>query len=275
MADLAQIDLKTKGSEARLRALLEDLIDYYKGVYPTQRLALAVWFGKAAQSADQNLLVLFAGSPLKRIVLSERQSLAWKTGLDEPPFVNIYATSVEYFAEQLGASPQSLSAFFDHCEVLYFDKQALNSQDILRAFNVVTEPSGLIKGWYITGSEYGRAPTVRSLLAAHGHIRPPLGIVKIWESPDFETCRALMHAEFTQRWLPISEGGLPAHTYYNDFQDGRPGYLLLQGGSLYKLVKFEIRTSPKYSDLVLDGLPDGRYPEVYLRAVQSRQEPAA
>src|SRR5438445_707411 len=43
MANLAQFDLRTKGREARVRALLEDLTDYHKGIYPHNRLALAVW----------------------------------------------------------------------------------------------------------------------------------------------------------------------------------------------------------------------------------------
>ncbi len=74
MGDLAQLDLRAKGGEARIRALLEDLIGYYKGGYPGYQLALAVWFKRSPESDEQNLLALFTGPPMKT-VLSQRQSL--------------------------------------------------------------------------------------------------------------------------------------------------------------------------------------------------------
>ncbi len=52
MAELAQIDWKTLATEANVRALLEDFIQPYKGVYPTHRLDLAFWFGKSPQSQE-------------------------------------------------------------------------------------------------------------------------------------------------------------------------------------------------------------------------------
>jgi len=48
MAEMNQLDLKTKGREARIRALLEDVTGYHMGIYPENRLALAVWFGKSS-----------------------------------------------------------------------------------------------------------------------------------------------------------------------------------------------------------------------------------
>ncbi len=275
MADLAQLDMKTKGAEARLRALLEDLIDYYKGVYPGQPLALAVWFAKSpAESSEQNLLVLFHGSPLSRIVLSDHQSLVWKTGLEAPPFVNIHCTSVDYFARELGSNAESLARYFDRPDVLYFEKRLL-PPPILQKFNVITEPAGLIKGWYLTSSDYERHMTVRRLLASRQQLRPAIGLVKTMEAPDSENCRGLIHVEINQQWLPLSAAGLTAYTYYNDWQDGRPGYLLFEGGSLYKIDKFEVKTAPEYEKKVLEKLRDDRYPEAYLRAVHPPEQPAA
>ncbi len=273
MADLAQLDLAAKGGEARLRALLEDLTDYHKGVYPGNPLALAVWFGKSPKNPQHNLLELFSGLPMNKIAGPTRVSLLWKTGSNEAPFVDLYATSVDYFLEQLSSDPQAISHFFDRFEILYFDKQLLNDQ-VLRAFNAITEPAGLMKGWYVSSEEYGKSRTLRNLLAARGQ-RPEIGLVKIEESPDFENCRGLLHAEINQRWLPLSPGGLSNYVFFNDYRDGRPGYFLFQGGSLYHVVKFEVKTAPEYSTRLLEKLRDDRYPEVYLRAVHPVEQPAA
>lgn len=57
MADLAQLDLKAKGGEARLRALLEDMVDVYRELrLPRTPLALAVWFNKSPESDHHRLL---------------------------------------------------------------------------------------------------------------------------------------------------------------------------------------------------------------------------
>ncbi len=274
MADLAELDLKTKGGEARLRALLEDLVDYYKGVYSGQPLALAVWFAKSPESSEQNLLVLFAESPLNKIVLSEHQSLVWKTGLQEPPFANIYCTSVEYFAQELRSNTQSLAKYFERPEVLYFEKRL--PQPILQKFGLKTEPDKLVKGWYVADSDYHPGMTVRQLLASRQHLRPSIGLVKTREAPDFENCSGLIHVEISQRWLPLSSSAsLAAYTYYNDWQDGRPGYFLFEGGSFYQITKFEVKTAPDYSELVLEKSRDDRYAEVYLRAVHPPEQSAA
>jgi hypothetical protein len=274
VADLAQLDLRAKGGEARIRALLEDLTGYYKGVYPGHQLALAVWFGKTPDSDVQNLLALFTGLPMKSIVVSPRQTLHWKIGVDEPPFVNIHATSVEYFSGQLSSNRDAVAHFLDRREVLYFDKNWLTSE-IVREFKIVTEPPGLIKGWYLGADQYDGSQTVRSLLASGGHGRPEMGIVKTWESPDFGTCRALVHVEVSQRWLPSSAEGITPYSYYSDWQEGRPGYFLLEGGALYQILKFEVKNAPNYSAVVLEKSRDDRYPEVYLRAVYPPQQSAA
>jgi hypothetical protein len=59
------------------------------------------------------------------------------------------------------------------------------------------------------------------------------------------------------------------YAWYGDWQSSRPGYFLLEGGSLYQILKFEVRTAPEYPTRfqLLEKLPDDRYPEVYLRAV--------
>jgi hypothetical protein len=274
MPDLAQLGLKAKGGEARLRALLEDLIEYYKGVYSGQPLALAVWFARSEESSEQNLLVLFDRSPLSEILLSPHQSLVWKTGLEAPPFANIHCTSVDYFTRELGSNPESLAKYFDRSEVLYFDKRLLPAP-ILQKFTVITEPAGLMKGWYVSRSDYDRHMTVRQLLGPRQQLRPAIGLVKTAEGPDSESCRGLIHVEVNQRWLPLSAAGLTAYTYYNDWQDGRPGYFLFEGGSLYKIDKFEVKTAPEYSAFVLEKLRDDRYPEVYLRAEHPSEQSAA
>ncbi len=274
MADLAQLDLAARGGEARLRALLEDTVEYHKGIYPGNPLALAVWFGKSPRDPEHNLLELFSGFPMNNIAGPTRVPLLWKTGSMEAPFVVIYATSVDYFVEQLSSNARALSHFFERFEVLYFEKRLLNER-VLQAFNVITEPPGLSKGWYVSSEEYAKLKTVRNLLSSHGHMRPEIGLVKIEESPDFENCRGLLHAEVSQKWLPLSPGGLSPYMFFNDLQDGRPGYFLFEGGSVYRLVKFEVRTAPEYSSRVLEKPRDDRYPEVYLRAVHPPEQAAA
>ena len=276
MADSARLDLATKGEEARLRALLEDFVYYYKGVYPKRPLALAVWFEKSPGTVDHNLLVLFAGRGRDQInyIPSESDPLFWKTGSSGPPFVNIHSTSVDFFAGQFSSNPQGLARFFDRPEVLHFDKDQL-TEPILRAFNVITEPSGLLKGWYVSADEIVTGAPVQNLLSKHSHSRPEIGLVKVYESEDFKSCRGLLHIEVSQRWLPISSGALSDYSFYRDFVGGHPGYFLFQGGSLYQLLKFETKTDPEYSRFVLEKTRDGRYPEVYLRAVPASEGSAA
>jgi hypothetical protein len=297
MADLLQLDWKALAKEANVRALLEDLIEYYKGVYKGQHLALAVWYGRAPQADEYDLLVLFTGPPMNKIVKPERQSLLWKTGLNQPPFVNIYAKSVEDFSGLLASDRESLRPYFEKPRILYFDKHALSTTGILEAFGVVTEPDGLIKGWYLSEDQFDKTQPVRSLLASHGQARPWVGIVKTSESSDFQTCRALIHVEVAERWVPpspegpegLSAGGaevgkrwLPAspegithRAYYSDWLGGHPGCFLFEGGAVYKILKFEVITAPEYSARVLEKPPDDRYPEVYLRAVYPPEQPAA
>jgi hypothetical protein len=275
MGDVAQIELRPRGEDAWVRALLEDLAEYYKGVYPGQPLALAVWFSKAPSETEHNLLVLFANQTLNRIMESRNQSLRWRTPEGGPPFANIYATSVSHFDERLRSAPGEVSRFLNRAEVLYFEKDLL-PQSLLVAFNVRTEPSGLLKGWYVGAGAYLTLPAPRSLLAAHGGSRPTVGLLKVDESADFERCRALIHSEISRRWLPLfTPSALEAHDYYQDWQFGRPGYFLLEGGSLYQILKFEFPTAPEYSSLVLEGSRDGRYAEVYLRAVPSSEQSTA
>lgn len=277
MADLAQLDLAAKGGEARLRAHLEDFVEYYFNIKIPghDQLALVMWFGKSPQTSEHNLLALFAGYEINRIVpYAQRVPLLWKIESTGPPFVNVFTTSVDYFTGQLSLNPQSVAGYRDRCEVLYFRKQLLNKQ-IMFAFDVVTEPSGLMKGWYVSADEYVQSGgAVRKLLASHSQ-RPEIGLVKMQESPDFENCRGLLHVEVEQKWLPLSPAGLSNHTFWNDWLAKRPGYFLFQGGSLYQVVRFEVKTAPEYSTRVLEKTRDDRYPEVYLRAVHQPEQPAA
>src|SRR5579862_2531799 len=124
MSDTAQLYLQEKGKEARLRALLEDMVEYHKGVYPNGPLALAIWFNKSVQTEEHCLLELFKGIPMDRVVGPTRFSLSWRSiNQNDPPFVLLDATSVEFFGQQLSSNSPSLARYFDRSEVLYFDKQ--------------------------------------------------------------------------------------------------------------------------------------------------------
>ncbi|HMD38433.1 MAG TPA: hypothetical protein VKH15_04080 [Candidatus Acidoferrum sp.] len=270
MANLAQLNLRSKGDEGMLRALLEDLIEHFKSVYPSPPLhfplALAVWFSKNPQSPEQSILALFEGTGKDGFVELKNLSLLWKTGRSEPPFANVYSTSVEYFARVLVQEPETLKNYIDNSEVLFFDKKFL-PKPVLDAFGILTEPAGLLKGWYVSAFDYEKENTTGRLLSSRGNIRPEVGLVKTQESDDFEHCRGLLHVEVSQRWLPLSPGGITSYSYYSDFRNDQPGYFIFEGGSLYKILKFEVKTEPNYATLVLEAPRDGRYPEVYLRAV--------
>ena len=276
MGNLASLDMRARGGEARLRALLEDLVQYYVGVYPENPLALAVWFEKIPDRPDQNLLVLFGGKLSNEITVTPRQSLGWKTGVEGPPFLEVHATSVGHFTQQLIAQPASLSRYRDRAEVLYFDKKHL-SGDVTRFFNVITAPSGLIGAWYLDRDTYDRYVKGEFTLRSQTSSQPNLGIVKTEESPDFVHAKALPHMEFSRRWLPLSPAALPPYSWYSDVLRGRPGYLLLEGGALYQILKFEVKTAPEYPTRfqLLDKLPDDKYPEIYLRAVLPTERAAA
>lgn len=282
MGNVAQLDLTSKGGEARVRALLKDVANYHTGIYPQNRLALAIWFQKSPENPEQHMLELFGGigqgpylGPPGRIA-ETRFSLRWQQGSNEPPFVNLRATSVDYFTQLLRDHADQVRPFFDKCEVLYFDKDLLNSQ-VIEAYRIVTEPPGLIKGWYIPQGEYDELKTIQRMLSAWGHTRPQVGLVKTEESADFEYCRGLLHVEIDQKWLPLSSDGIRPYNYWIDKVAGRPVYFLLEGGALYEVVRFEVKFAPGYSEQfkLLRKTPDDRYPEVYLRAVHSPAKPAA
>jgi hypothetical protein len=268
MADVARLNLTEKGAEARLRSLMEDLVEAYVAGRP---LSLAVWFGKSSPGALQHLLLLYAGPSLHHLV-SETVPLLWKTGSQGPPLVEVIATSGDHFSHLLTSGAREAARFFEEPEILYFDKASL-SEPILQSFKIVTEPSGLMKGWYVDADQ-ARAGALRDLLSKRGDSKPELGLVKVWESPDFESCRGLIHIVHNQRWLPLSLVGLRNYTYFNDLQAGKPGFFLFRGGSFYQLVKFEEKTEPDYSNLVLQRSSDDRYPEVYLRSVPPSEKPA-
>jgi hypothetical protein len=273
MANLAQFDVSARSREARIRALLEDLVQEHMGVRPGFRLALAVWFAKAPGADDQYLLELLTGPPFARIA-EDRLSLLWKTGSEGPPYANVRTATVDYFLKLATTRPQDVVPFQQNYEVLSFDKNAL-PPELVEMFRVVTEPSGLIKGWYISAKDYADSKNVRNLVTRYGHARPELGLVKIGESQDFEHCHGVLHVELSQKWLPLSPEGIRAYTYYNDSLAGQGGYFLFEGGSLYEIVKFEVRTAPDYAGRLLGRTPDDRYPEVYLRAVHPPAQPAA
>jgi hypothetical protein len=276
VGNLASLDFRSLGGEARLRALLEDLVQYYVGVYPQNPLALAVWFDKSPARPEQNLLVLFSGKLRNEITVTPRQSLSWKTGIDGPPFLEVHATSVEYFTEELRRDPSKLTTYRNQSEVLYFDKQLLTNE-VTHYFNVITAPSGLIRGWYVERELYERSVSGEFSLRSRMQSRPAIGIVKTEESTDFNYAKGLLHVEVNQRWLPLSPSALPVYSWYSDWQSQRPGFLILEGGALYQILKFEVKSAPEYPARfqLLDKIPDDRYVEVYLRAMPPTELAAA
>jgi hypothetical protein len=276
MGNLGSLDLRSLGGEARIRALLEDLVHYYIGVYPQNPLALAVWFDKSAERPDQNLLVLFGGNQGHGIQVTPRESLHWKTGTEGPPFLEVHSASVNHFTEILRANPEPLARYLNRSEVLYFNA-ALLSEEIKRYFNVITAPSGLIRGWYVERELYERSLKGDFNLQSRMQSRPEIGIIKTEESPDFTYAKGLPHVEVSQRWLPMSPSAIRIYTWYTDWQSKRPGFFLMEGGALYEILKFEVKTAPEYPARfqLLDQLPDDRYPEVYLRAVPTTERAAA
>jgi hypothetical protein len=273
MANLAQSDLGAKSETARIRALLEDLTESYMGVRPEGRLALAIWWKRSLGAREQHLLFLFRGTPINAIISGAPVSLYWKTGASSPPFVFIEATDVDWFSTLLRADPQRVLQYQTDCEVLYFDKKLL-TPDILDKFRVVTEPPSLMKGWYITEDEYNKSNTVQDLLLLHGHTKPNFGLVKI-EEKDFENCRGILHVEVSQKWVPLSFEGIQIYPYYNDQQKYQSVYFLFEGGALYQVLRYEVKTAPDYADRfrLLGKAANDRYPEVYLRAVRPPAQP--
>jgi hypothetical protein len=273
MVNLAQFDLGTRGREARIRALLEDLVQEHIGIRPQFRLALAVWFGKSPSTDDQYLLELLTGPSIEGIA-EDRLSLLWKSGGEGAPYANVRATSIDYFLKLAAAYPDQTTRYRDSYEVLYFEKKLLVPQ-LLEMFQIITEPPGLMKGWYVPAREYAESKTIGSLLSRHSHTRPEVGLVKTGESEDFEYCHGVLHVEITQKWLPLSPEGIRPYSYYNDRLAGSAGYFLFEGGSLYEILKFEVKAFPEYAGKLLGRTPDDRYPEVYLRAVHSPAQSAA
>jgi hypothetical protein len=253
--------------------LLEDLVQAHIGVRPQYRLALAVWFGKSPSGDDQFLLELMTGVPIDHIA-EDRLSLLWQTGSEGAPYANVRVTSVDYFTNLLQTHPDQTTAYREAYEVLYFDKKLL-TPEIIEAFNVVTEPPGLIKGWYMPERQYEISDGVQSLFSSLSHAKPEVGLVKTEESGDFENCRGLLHVEVGGKWLPLSAEGIRSYSFYNDWQRGLHVHFLFEGGSIYQVLKFEVKTEPEYVGRLLGRTHDDRYPEVYLRAVHPAARPAA
>ena len=203
MSDLASLDFRRLGGEARLRALLEDLVQYYVGVYPHNPLALVVWFEKSPDRPEQNLLALFAGKLRDTIKITPRESLRWKTGVEEPPYVEVHSTSVEYFTHEIVNQPDRVARYRVQAEILYFSNRIL-TDEIRKFFTIITAPSGLIRGWYIDRDQFDRYSKGELSLSSSMQHRAELAIVKTEESPDFLYAKGLPHIEINQRWLPIS-----------------------------------------------------------------------
>jgi hypothetical protein len=229
---------------------------------------------KSPGADEHKLLMLFTGPEMNEIKL-ERQPLLWKAGLEGPPFIVIHWTSVRFFSQRLHSNPSFIQQSFPNAEVIHFERRWL-SRDILDAFQIVTEPLHLTKVWCVYYNQYGKGQTIQSLLASRVGMRPEVGIVKTWESPDFETCKAIFHVEVGQQWRPANpEGTMQSSGFYPDWLSGRPCYLLAEGGALYQVEKFEVIYAPDYEHLVIERRPDDRYLEVYLRAVHPPEQPAA
>jgi hypothetical protein len=276
MATLASFDPRARGREARIRALLDDLVQAHIQGRLNVKVALAVWYRKFPGSSDQYLLELVSG-PLVEGFFSDHLSLLWKSGAEGQPYANIKVASVDYFSKLKAGHPGELAEFYDgEFEVLYFDKHFL-SKELLDSFRIVTDPQGLMKGWYVTEEEYKRSSSAQALLSRRGGSNPELGLVKTWESDDFEHCRGILHVEVSGKWLPLSPEALRAYTYYVDTQNNRHAYLVFEGGATYEILKFEVKTVPDYSSKfgLLEKAPDDRYPEVYLRTVRPLAQPAA
>lgn len=272
MAGLTQIDWQSVANEANVRALLEDFVSQYTRS-PVNELALAVWFERSPQAAEHKLLMLFTGPEMNNIELAHH-ALLWKSGVEGPPFIVVHWTSVAFFTQQLRAHADFVQRSFPDPKVIYFQRHLL-SRDIVDAFGIAPQaPPHLIKVWIVTQDEYVKEHSIQRLRATRRG-RPETGILKTWESDDFETCRALIHFEVGQRWLPSSPEGITQFEFYVDWQRGRTRYFLAELGALYQIVKFEVIYAPDYAGLVIERRPDDRYVEVYLRAVHPPKEPAA
>jgi hypothetical protein len=260
-----------------VKALLEDFVSQYTRS-PVNQLALAVWFERSPQGNEHKLLMLFTGLEMNKIEPAHHP-LLWKgSGGAEvisggPPFIEIYWTSVTFFAQQLRSNSNDLQPFFRDPKVIYFQSEWL-PREILDAFGIVTKPPGLIEAWCVSQDQY-KGQTTQSLLASRASIRKEVGILKTSESADFETCKAIVHVQVGQQWLPSSPQGVTVNAFYSDWKRGQPGYFLAEGGALYHIDKFEVIYDPHYASRVIEGRPDDRYVEVYLRAVHPPEQPAA
>ncbi len=272
MAGLVQVDWQSLANEAQVRALLEDFVAHHAQSAVNQ-LALAVWFGKSPQADEHKLLMLFTGPAMSKIEI-ERQPLLWKAGVEGQPYIIVHWTSVEFFSQLLLSNHAVVEEFCSNAEVIFFQRRWL-SRNILDAFRIVTEPPHLIKVWCLYHDQYASGQTVQSLLASRAGRRQEVGIVKTWESPDFETCVAIFHVEVGQQWRPASpEGIMHSSGFYSDWSSGRPCYLLAEGGAFYQVDKFDVIYAPDYANRVIERRPDDRYLEVYLRAVHPPEQPA-
>src|SRR5580704_15803632 len=174
MATLAPFDPKARGRDARIRALLEDLVQAHKVGRPFVNMALAVWYRKSPGSEDQFLLelIMVDGFDFKGMQ-NDRLSLLWKSGSEGQPYANVSVMSVDYFLDLLAGHPAEVAQYHEGSfEVIYFDKGLLSGDPsyfkLFDLFHIVTDPRGLMKGWYVTEEEFGKVTNVQSLLSRRG-----------------------------------------------------------------------------------------------------------
>ena len=107
------------------------------------------------------------------------------------------------FTEILRANSEPLARYLNRSEVLYFDARLL-TDEIKRYFNVITAPSGLIRGWYVEREMYELALKGNYNLRSRMQARPEIGIIKTEESADFTYAKGLLHVEVSQRGRPFT-----------------------------------------------------------------------
>ncbi len=266
MAVLSQLDLRHHAARWQLRSLIEDVVEEHQGIYPEFPLALAVWHQINPASDEQHLLEVFSGENHKGIA-SVRFSLAWKTGREIPPYVNIQSMSLDNLSHLIQTQNPELTQFLRDSEVIYFNRDLLPST-VTEAFKVKIFPPGFIRAWYIPADEF-RNTNAPALWAKFRNARAGVGLVKFDESPDRQACKAIAQVEISQRWVPISARAVATYSFYIDVDLGAPGYWLLDGGAAYQILRYEVQFAPDLARMLqlVEPACDARYPVLYLRAM--------
>jgi len=249
-----------------VRAELEKLVWAHRYL-PDRAVLLAIWYRKSDQR-EIHLMEAYDSKEAPQIpvipvhLLHENNSSNWPFA---EPLHHILLFSGRSQLEWMIANNDPLVGELQKDREVIFIQPDELSPSILQTLMIRTQPDGLVKGWYIP------APNLESMIQTGQRrtpdARPTVGVLQVSTLTDLDRKAGITHVEVDGRWLPSTKNGVNSYTWYTDSVQGQPGAILFEGGDLFQIKGFEIRTSMDYSRKVLSPNSGDEYIEAHLSRI--------